>query len=250
VKLKTTHAGLTYTGRVRAENQDRWFADADQGLYLVADGIGGGFGGGLAAQIIVNTLPSLLRNRMQGVMDLASPAAADKLLRSLCELSNRLRSESRGQPGLNGMGSTVVLALVDDGHALVAHLGDSRAYLWRDKTLERLTTDHTILQLLINSGDILPKGAVTHPERGRLTRYVGMESEPLPEARFVELQPGDALLLCSDGLNGMITDDEMASLIDAGGVPPVICQRLIDAANDAGGKDNITAVLIGVGPSA
>jgi serine/threonine protein phosphatase PrpC len=248
VTLTITHSGLTDIGRVRGENQDRWFADPDQGLYLVADGMGGAFGGGLAAQIVVDTLPGLLRGRMRDVTELASDAAAEKLLKSLCELSNRLRAESRGEPGLDGMGSTVVLALARDCQMLVAHLGDSRAYLWRDGKLERLTKDHTIVQLLIDSGDIQPHEAETHPARGRLTRFVGMDGEPLPDARLVEVRAGDRLLLCSDGLTGMITDDELASFIDANTDPPVICQRLIDAANDAGGKDNVTAVLIRFGP--
>ena len=187
-------AGLTDRGRVRSQNQDRWFADARRGLFIVADGMGGGPAGSVAAQVVVDALPPLLEQRLPDVSSLKEPEAIPSLLAVLEHLSNRIRAESRGQPGLDGMGATVVLALVRGGQALIAHMGDSRAYLWRDSRLARLTRDHSLIQLLLDCGEITPEQAAEHPSRGQVTRFVGMPEASLPEARLVRLKPGDRLL--------------------------------------------------------
>ena len=301
------YAGLTDVGRVRAANEDRWFADPGQGLYLVADGIGGCVAGGLASQIVAEVLPRLLRRKLAG---LASPAPPPTLARrasegpppptrsvsegsptlarstsercprvglashapspphrgsapsgvpnpavseltrqvsaALVELSEQLHKESQATPGLKGIGSTVVVALVRGWQAVIAHLGDSRAYLLRAGRLEQLTKDHTLAQLLVDQGEILPEDVANHPARSQLTRFVGMSTAALPEAESVELAPGDRLLLCSDGLSGMLSDQQMLVLLSEHAEPAEACRHLIAAANQAGGKDNITAVILTV----
>lgn len=246
--LRITHAGLSDIGRVRRNNEDRWLADPQQGLYVVADGIGGNIGGGLAADIVVDTLPGFVRKRIKDITDLASSEAAARLKSTLSEFSNRLRSESRGEPGLDGMGSTVVLVLIRNTYALIAHMGDSRAYFLRDGTLQRLTKDHTIVQLLSDAGEISAEETATHPARGRLTHFVGMEGEPLPETRLLEIHPGDRLLLCSDGLTTLVGDQQLSSIMRHAGPPEITCVRLIQAANEAGGTDNITVIVTDVHP--
>jgi len=246
VTVRIRHAGRTDRGRVRAHNEDAWVADPQQGLYVVADGMGGEFAGALAAKVVVETLPSLLRQKMAGIEDFARPGAATPLLAALAELSHRLRQETEHQPGLAGMGATVVLALIRGAQALVAHLGDSRAYLLRGGGLERLTRDHSLVQLLLDGGEITPAEAATHSARGQLTRNVGMAGEPLPEARVLALSPGDRLLLCTDGLTGMLSDAELPALAGPNQGPEETCARLVQAANEAGGKDNVTVVVMDV----
>lgn len=245
-----SYAGLSDVGRVRTENEDRWFADPDQGLFLVADGIGGAVAGGLASQIVAEVLPRLLRNRLHGTRDPADAGVANQVSAALVELSERLREESRRAMGLKGMGSTVVLALVRQRQAVVAHMGDSRAYLLRAGRLEQLTKDHTIAQLLVDCGELAPEKAASHPAHGQLTRFVGMGIEALPETECIELSPGDRLLLCSDGLTGMLSDQQILAILSQQTAPDEACRHLIAAANEAGGKDNITAVVVAVGDGA
>ena len=246
------HAGLSDIGRTRDENQDRWLADPALGLYVVSDGMGGHLAGGLAAEVVVKTLPAILR-RCAGDFDqlIAQPSESTEPAESamaavLTELSNQLRDESQSEPGLEGMGATVVLALIRDRNALIAHLGDSRAYLHRGGVLRQLTKDHSIVQLLLDSGEISPAEVVDHPARGQLSRCVGMESDPLPEVQSLALQEGDQLLLCSDGLTGMLTEAEIAEILGEWQAPRVACRRLVAAANDAGGSDNITVLVLWV----
>jgi protein phosphatase len=238
------HAGLSDIGHVRADNQDRWAADPALGLYVVADGMGGAAAGALAAQVVVETLPPLLRQRLHGVADLGAPVAADCLAGALAELSERVRAGSHGRPDLDGMGSTVVLALVRGTEALVAHLGDSRAYLLRDGRLELLTRDHSLAQLLVDCGEIAPEDAGLHPGRAQLTRYVGMPGEALPEVTSLSLRPGDRLLLCSDGLTTMLDDNLIRTILASRAGPDETCRRLVASANAAGGRDNITALVV------
>ena len=245
-----SYAGLSDLGRVRTENEDHWFADPGQGLYLVADGIGGSAAGGLASQIVAEVLPRLFQNRFHKANDLAGPEIAKQASAALVELSERLRQESRNAVGLNGMGSTVVLALVRDRHAVVAHMGDSRAYRLRAGGMEQLTKDHTIAQLLVDRGELAPEEAASHPAHSQLTRFVGMSTGAIPETKCIELTPGDRLLLCSDGLTGMLGDQQILEILCRQAVPEEACRELIDAANRAGGKDNVTAVVVAISNNA
>ena len=206
--------------------------------------MGGHLAGDRAAEMVIEGLPALLRRHPGGTFDLAGPDAAPGVIAALTELSDRVRSLSEGRPGLDGMGSTVVLALVRGTHVVIAHLGDSRAYLVRGQGLARITRDHTIVQLLVDNGEIDPEEAPTHSARGQLTRYVGMAGEALPEARCLEIQEGDRILLCSDGLTGVVNEERLLSALRAGKAPSGACRRLVDAANAAGGKDNVTAVVL------
>jgi serine/threonine protein phosphatase PrpC len=247
VTLSMRHAGLSDIGRARAENQDRWIADPEQGLFVVADGMGGRLAGELASQVVVETLPGLLRKRVGDTSELSSAVAVARVTGAIAELSARLESECRGKPGLAGLGATVVMALVRGGQALIGHLGDSRAYLLRGRELRRLTKDHSIVQLLIDTNEIDPADAASHPARGQLTRFVGMEGEPLPEVQAVTHEARDRLLLCSDGLTGQLSDAAVGEILLRNEEPPAACRELIDAANEAGGKDNITALVVEFG---
>lgn len=165
---------------------------------------------------------------------------------SLARLSAQLCQQTQDAPGLAGKGSTVVCALVRGDRVVIAHMGDSRAYRLRAGRLKQLTKDHSLVRLLIDSGDITPEEAATHPARGRLTRNVGMEGEPLPETRILKLKPGDMLLLCTDGPTGMLNDQKIQSILNEPAPMETQCQHLVNAANQAGGTDNITVLLLSV----
>ena len=238
------YAGLSDRGRVRGTNDDRWIADPKHQFFLVTDGMGGHSAGGLAAHVIVETLPDKLRKVLATSDDLADPATVDRLAMTILQLGEEIRRESKNRPGFDGMGATVVLAVVRRSRALVLHLGDSRAYLVRRGRLHRLTKDHTLLQTLLENRVVSPDEVAGHPARGQLTRWVGMPNQLSPEARVVTLHPNDQILLCTDGLSGMVDDAQLQGIFVREADPGRACRRMVDAANDAGGNDNITALII------
>jgi protein phosphatase len=244
MKAMVRYAGLTDPGRVRQRNEDNWTVDPDQGLFIVADGMGGEFCGALASKAVVATLPGLVRQHLGLINGLSGSSAKRRMARAIAALSTQLYEQTQNEPGLTGMGSTVVCALVRGDRLLVAHMGDSRAYRLRAGRLKRLTKDHSLVELLLRSGDITPEEAATHPARGRLTRNVGMEGEPLPQTCLVKFKPGELLLLCSDGLTAMLDDPTIQSILNEPASLEKQCQRLKNAANQVGGKDNITVVLV------
>jgi PPM family protein phosphatase len=237
-------AGLSDRGRVRERNEDRWSVDVGLGLFIVSDGMGGRPAGEVASEIVVATLPTLVATHFGPAPDLAARDATQRLGMALTELSTDLREGSQDTPRLAGMGATAVVALVSHATALIAHLGDSRAYLWRDRGLHRLTRDHSLAQELSDAGAITDQQAAGHPARGQLTRYVGMVGEALPDARRITLRPADRLLLCSDGLTAMLDDARIQVILDGCPDPHHACHALVGAANDAGGTDNITVLVV------
>jgi protein phosphatase len=239
-------AGLSDRGRVCVSNQDRWLADPQRQLYAVADGLGGHLSGEVAAQRVVELLPGRLQAAVSESDDLADPATIGRVTAAVAQLSRQIRQEGERWPHTTGMGATLVLAIVRDERALVVHLGDSRAYLLRDGQLIRLTKDHSAAQLWIDRGMLTPQEAARHPAGGGLMRYVGMSRRAQPEARLVELQPGDRLLLCSDGLTCMLPDERLCNILLHEPEPQSAAGRLIARANAAGGRDNVTAILVDV----
>jgi PPM family protein phosphatase len=239
-------AGLSDAGRRRPRNEDRWLADPALGLYMVADGLGGAEGGEEAAQWIVDGLPPLLRKTLRGVRNLADELAAERLRETLRVLSAQLYEHSCKHPFLHGMGAALVCALVWERQALIAHLGDCRAYHYHDRTLEQITRDHSTVQALIDQGRITVKQAAYHPAVGQLTRYVGHANEAEAEVNFRQLNRGEQLLLCSDGLFSQLSDEEMAGILYLNRTPAETCSLLVQTANFQGGDDNITAVVVRV----
>jgi protein phosphatase len=242
--IRLRSAGLSDCGRVRSHNEDRWFADSDQGLFIVADGVGGGPHGAVAAEAVVRSLPSLLKPLIENAATCEPEYLKKQLCDALVRLSDQIREESSKAIELDGMGSTVVVALVVGDSCVVAHLGDSRVYLWRDSELKLLTIDHSLVQLLMEAGEIFPDELDEHPARGQLTRFVGMPAPAIPEASCMELSPNDRLLLCSDGISGMVSGQGLETILCENASPETTVRCLVDAANSAGGKDNLTAVLV------
>jgi protein phosphatase len=234
---------------VRKANEDNWLADPENGLFIVADGMGGEFAGELASQAVIATVPGLVIPELAGQSTLTDKKSRRVIEKALKSLSEKIQTETKNSPGLAGMGSTVVCAFFKGTLVLIAHMGDSRAYRVRSGSIELLTLDHTLVQMLIDSGDITPEQAETHPCRGNLTRHIGMEGEALVESHLLKTRTGDLFLLCSDGLNRMLNDEEILEILKREVTLETKCQLLIEAANKAGGEDNVTAVLISIDTS-
>lgn len=237
-------AGLSDRGRVRESNEDRWSADVELGLFVVSDGMGGLPAGEVAAEIAVATLPTLIATHFGAAPDITAPEATQRLRTVLAELSASVRAGSRDNPRHAGMGATAVVALMRQATALIAHLGDSRAYLWRENSLQRLTQDHSLAQALLDSSIITEQEAADHPARHQLAHYLGMDGEALPDVRHITLRPADRLLLCSDGLTSMLDDARIQGILNDHPNPDDACRALVEAANHAGGTDNITALVV------
>jgi serine/threonine protein phosphatase PrpC len=228
-------------GRLRSGNEDSHFCG--QTVFAVADGLGGHQGGEVASAAAVEPLA-----RLDGRSFKDAGEAAEALAAAIREANEAILDRAAGDPALYGMGTTVTAAVAGGGYLQLAHVGDSRAYLLRGGTLEQLTTDHTVVGELVRRGRLTPQQAAVHPERSILTRAVGLDPRvPVDLPDPLEVQPGDQLLLCSDGLTEAVADGQIAELLSAAPDGQVACRSLIDAANDAGGPDNITVDLVRVG---
>jgi protein phosphatase len=247
--LRLRAAGLTDIGCVRERNEDAFLADEATGLFIVADGMGGRNGGEVAARRLVELLPEIIRRRMR------DEATADRndtqvmrtmLEEAVMEASGAIRAEGEATLENLGMGAAVIAALVVGSHAHIAHMGDSRAYLFREGGLRQLTHDHSIVEALLRNGEISPQEAVDHPARGRLTRFAGMEPAIGPATQTVDLLAGDRLMLCTDGLWGLVGDRALAGILSCSDGCEATCRVLIAAGKAAGGEDNLTAVVVDV----
>ena len=226
-------------GRIRSGNEDSYFCGLT--VFAVADGLGGHQGGEVASAAAVEPLA-----RLDG-RELADPGeAAEALANAIRAANEAILDRAAGDPALYGMGTTVTAAAVaGDGYLQLAHVGDSRAYLLREGDLAQLTNDHTVVGELVRRGRLTPEQAAIHPERSILTRAVGLDPRvPVDLPDPLELRSGDQLLLCSDGLTETVADDQIAELLSAAPDGHAACRSLIDAANNAGGPDNITVVLV------
>ncbi len=236
--------GMTDKGRVRENNEDNLLRDEKRGLFIVSDGMGGHQAGEVASQIVVSVLPGFIEQQATQMRNLTADTCKLILRDSILKLSQRLREESKGKAGLQGMGATVVVAWLRDTSAHIAYMGDSRIYLFRKNKMTPLTEDHSVVALLLRHGEITKEEAKDHPARGRLSRYVGMEGDVFSDVYSVPIHPGDRMLLCTDGLTGMVADRDIEKILKENQDPDKACKVLIDMANEAGGKDNITAIII------
>jgi protein phosphatase len=250
--MRTVAGGATDPGLLRTNNEDAWLALEDAGLFAVADGVGGHAGGEVASGIAVETLREVVPDLL-GAKDRTPPAGtgegADRetaALRYALSLANRrLRETAERTPALSGMGTTLTVLLLAKGRALIAHIGDSRAYLLRSGTLQQLTRDHSLVAEQVQAGILTPEQARISAYRHVITRALGLYDEAAPDLQTQAVEPGDLFLLCSDGLTEMLDDRAISSVL-ASSSPGDAVRTLIDAANSAGGVDNITAIVVKV----
>lgn len=234
-------------GRIRQINEDRaWVGMLDNGITLaiVADGMGGHQAGDVASQLAVNAYRELLElNASKADLSIVE---GKMLIRQAIVSANDVVYDmaSRNEQYYN-MGTTIVAALVIDQHVIIGHIGDSRAYLFSVEGITQLTEDHTLVNELVKSGQISPEEAVHHPRRNVLTRAVGTDPQIEVDIQTIELSPDNLLLLCSDGLTNMVSDDELLQMVYKDGSElDDKAERLIQQALQAGGDDNVTVVLL------
>jgi PPM family protein phosphatase len=234
-------AALSDVGSARPHNEDRWQVVPEHGLIIVADGMGGYNAGEVAAELAVQTACQLVPDLL--VLGLAPGEA---LVRGISASNDQIREYALGNPDCLGMGTTIVCAIVAAGQLHLAHIGDSRAYLFRDGQLRRLTRDHSIGQEIVESGKLSEAEVRELPARGILTRALGVEENVVCDSLSLDWLPGDTLVLCSDGLTDLVTDPIIEQLlVDAAPEGPGAQVRsLIGGALQAGGADNVTAVVV------
>ncbi len=242
--------GMTDIGLTRKENQDAYAVQFSEEtgftVCVVCDGMGGPGGGKLASELAVDSfLSSCLANLRQEM-------SVEKI-REVAEFAvnaanTAVYERSRAKPGLRGMGTTLVSAIIRDGQALISNVGDSRAYLIRcngpQRGISRVTRDHSLVERLVERGDITEEEARSHPHRNLITRALGPDPEILSDSYEIRLESGDYLLLCTDGLIETAADWEMEREVLEGGDENTCLDRLLEIARSQGAPDNLTAVLL------
>jgi protein phosphatase len=231
--MKYLWATATHKGMVRETNEDSVFPtssgeSADKVVLIVADGMGGHVAGEVASRIAIN----------------AAAAASDLEATDRVAAGNRaIREEVARDPGLEGMGTTMTLLTIEEEMATIGHIGDSRAYLMREGELTQLTDDHTVAAEYVAQGQLTREEAARVPQRHMLLRTLGLTRFVNVDEIKLDVLPGDRILLCSDGLTEMVSDDDISKTV-GGGSPDEVVWELVEMANDAGGVDNITVIVV------
>jgi len=246
-------ASCTDPGMVRSHNEDAIAADAANGLVVLADGMGGYNAGevasGMATTVIITEMQQILATaRPYDIDQRTSQEIAPRLVREqVLKANTSIYQAAQSQPQYAGMGTTLVVCLFYDNKMTVGHLGDSRLYMLREGKFSQVTRDHSLLQEQIDSGIITAEQAKHAQHKNLVTKALGIDPTVEPEVRDYSTKPGDVYLLCSDGLCDMVDDDDMGMTLQAlGGNLKLAAQQLVQMANDNGGKDNVSVILVRV----
>jgi serine/threonine protein phosphatase PrpC len=251
-------SAATDTGLVREGNEDCFLVDQDLGLFIVADGMGGHRAGEKASSMSVEIVRNVLAERRQAIVEQEADRgdepsenspAVNALRDAMLEANATVYAASASNPDLQGMGTTVTSALILGQQAFIGHVGDSRAYLLRQDQLYQVTMDHSLVAEQVRLGLMTEAQSRVSQYRNIITRSIGIDSQVEVDLYYVALEQGDLLLLCSDGLNGMLTDEEIADVL-RGHFADQCPKMLVELACAHGGEDNITAVCVYVGDAA
>lgn len=235
--LQLRAASRTDVGRTRERNEDALFAGRH--TFAVADGVGGHRAGEVASRLALEPVAAL--------DEMDPKTAAHKIAEAVRKGNRAVFDRSQQDPELRGMATTLTAVVIHGGSAALAHVGDSRCYLFRDGQITQLSRDHTMVARMVAEGKLTPEQAEAHPQRSIVTRALGAEREVDVDEVEIEILPGDRILVCSDGLTTVLSDDEIRTLAGDGADIDEIVAAMIDEANARGGPDNITAVLVDVG---
>jgi len=244
---------VSETGPVREHNEDSWLMDVDEGLFVVADGMGGHAAGEVASRLAVEAVRDVMLegedpDETRLLMDVMDPTdfLRERLRYAMNQASLRIRREVEVNPSYAGMGTTLVVLLIEDDTAHLAHVGDSRAYLYRDGRIQLLTRDHTLVQQEVDAGRLTPELARVVPHKNILTRSVGYHGSVEPDVSSRTLESGDVLILCSDGMTDSL-DDSRIEEICGETHPEELSQKLADCAIAEGSTDNVTVAIVRLG---
>jgi len=240
-------AGLSDVGRVRRSNEDSVYCSAEDGVFVVADGMGGHAAGEVASAIA----SEWIAERLCGAcMTMELDQVEDRFRTAFVEAGREILRQAAENTARLGMGTTAtVLLLRADGEYIIGHIGDSRAYLVRDGAIKQVTRDHSWVQEQVDRGMITPEQAKNHPQSNIITRALGTEAYPTPDLYNGEVQVGDVFLLASDGLTDMVSEERMLAVIEEEDDPDRCVGQLVREANLAGGMDNISALVARIGES-
>ena len=253
--MKLEYSGRTDVGLKRGHNEDTYKVVDDHALYMVADGMGGHSSGEVASRMACDAVAEFFRETAADEdmtwpfkMDKGVSYEANRLAVSVKLANLRIHECAQSNPGQRGMGTTIASVRFTDGSLVIGHVGDSRVYRVREGLMVQLTEDHSLLNDYIKMKDLTAEEIENFPHKNVIVRALGMKETVAVDLSIEEAEPGDIYLLCSDGLCGMITDDEIveAVLENLAEGLDTVCEKLIDAANAAGGTDNITALLVRV----
>ncbi len=245
----------TDPGLRRTSNEDSYATRADVGLFVVADGMGGHVAGEVASRVAVEAIEAFVeetavvdKNRTWPFpFDPSLSLEANRLKAAFRLANRRIASAIADSQDLRGMATTASAVLIGKASASVGHVGDSRVYVLKDGALSQITNDHSWVEEQVRAGTLTPTAARQHPWRNVVTRALSGGEDPEVDVVEVVPEPGERYLLCSDGLFGVVPDDRIAAILGQAGVPlESICRGLIDAANEAGGPDNITALVLAI----
>jgi PPM family protein phosphatase len=240
--MTPTAGAATDTGLLREQNEDRYWMDAGRGIFLVVDGVGGQAAGELAAQTAVETIRESLSR--------AAAPAEDRVRTAITLANNRIFHRAQEDEGHAGMACVLTLALLEEGRITIGHVGDSRLYLIWDGAIRKLTSDHSPVGEDEDAGALTEEEAMHHPRRNEVFRDVGSRLRAVEDADFIEIrqcrfQDDAALLLCSDGLTDQLTAAQVRAITERyHGDAGLVAAELVEAANEAGGRDNITALFV------
>lgn len=251
--MKLDAVARTDPGPVREANEDNFLVDVDNGLFLVADGMGGHASGEIASAIAVDAVQQVLlgdinpdETRLDRSMLDQEEEIRERLRYAMNQASIQIRKAALANPIHTGMGTTLVVLLIEDDEAHIGHVGDSRLYLFRDDRLLRLTRDHTVVQQEIDAGRLTPELARIVPHKNILTQSVGYHGPVEPDTSTRPTEPGDIFLLCSDGLTDPLSDEQIEDIC-RNTPPDDLAEVLVQEALSAGTEDNVTVVAVCVG---
>jgi PPM family protein phosphatase len=242
-------ASATHTGMVRAQNEDALHADPSRGYAILADGMGGYNAGEIASQIAVTTIVGGIEQTRIASNDMFDDTAARRFVeQQVCCANTAIYEAAQGEAQYSGMGTTLVIALWYADRMVVGHVGDSRLYRLRNERMEQVTRDHSVLQEQIDSGLISREAARYAPHKNLVTRALGIDDRVQVETGSYAVEPDDIYLLCSDGLSDMVEQEDMQStLCLLRSNLSLAAKHLVQQANDNGGRDNVSIILVGVG---
>ncbi len=236
--------GMTDKGIKRDHNEDNYYTDNETGIFIVADGIGGHQAGERASGLAVSYLPEHFRKLRQRAEAMSEDQIIQDIKNIISGLNREVYSQSLKKKEYNGMGCTIVTAFADKNCMYIANIGDSRAYLLRENLFKQITIDHSLVGNLVLIGQVSPAQARKHPMKHIITRHIGMEEDQAPDVYRIPFRTGDRLLLTTDGLTDMVSDKVISTCLSKNNVTEIICRELVGLANQNGGEDNITVVLI------